>query len=289
MPLDESSIAGYVAVTGREQNVPDAYQLSPRLAVPHQPALRRVVGLPHEVDAGGADARPPENAVIGVVQLINKKRDRNAVLRPMALVEEQVIPFTTVDEELVQLARQPGRGRLRERRPAPAHARRCSTTFVHAAVDAIEQRDPTTSGHSERVAVLTVGLAERSTRSRFGPARRASASRRDQVEEIRYAALLHDFGKVAVQEKLPAQGARSCTRARLIAIRQRFAYILKAIEADYLRARLAALEAGGASPEPLAALDAGFQRRHAEAADVLKLVLQRQRADRRRGGAASAP
>ena len=38
--------------------------------------------------------RDHENAVIGVVQLINKKRDRHAVLQPVALVDEQVIPFT---------------------------------------------------------------------------------------------------------------------------------------------------------------------------------------------------
>ena len=60
--------------------------------------------------------RDHEDKVIGVVQLINKKRDREAVLRPVALVEEQVIPFTSVDEELVDVARQPGRGRLREHR-----------------------------------------------------------------------------------------------------------------------------------------------------------------------------
>ena len=31
---------------------------------------------------------------------------------------------------------------------------------MHAAVTAIEQRDPTTSGHSLRVSQMTVGLAE---------------------------------------------------------------------------------------------------------------------------------
>ena len=45
--------------------------------------------------------RDHEDEVIGVVQLINKKRDRDAVLRPVAVVDEEVIPFTSVDEELV--------------------------------------------------------------------------------------------------------------------------------------------------------------------------------------------
>jgi hypothetical protein len=42
--------------------------------------------------------------------------------------------------------------------------------FVRASVEAIEQRDPTTSGHSRRVAELTVGLARPSS-ARRGPYR----------------------------------------------------------------------------------------------------------------------
>ncbi len=145
-------------------------------------------------------------------------------------------------------------------------------TFVHGAVAAIEQRDPTTSGHSERVAVLTVELAERVDAISSGPLAELRFTK-DQLEEIRYAALLHDFGKVAVQEKYLRKG-KKLYASQAIAIRQRFAYILKAIEADHLRARLAALEAGQASPEGLAALDAEFQRRHAAAEGVLKLVLR---------------
>ena len=60
-----------------------------------------------------------------------------------------------------QLARQPGRGGLRERRADPARSASSSTSSSARAVAAVELRDPTTSGHSERVAMLTVGLAER--------------------------------------------------------------------------------------------------------------------------------
>ena len=77
---------------------------------------------------------------------------------------------------------------------------------------AIEQRDPTTSGHSERVAVLTVGLAEKVDAVTAGPLARLSFTR-DQLQEIRYASLLHDFGKVGVQEKVPASRRRSSTPA----------------------------------------------------------------------------
>ena len=46
----------------------------------------------------------------------------------------------------------------------------------------------------------------------------------------------------------------------MIAIRQRFAYILKSIEADHLRARLEALESGRSGPDHLAAIDAEYER-----------------------------
>ena len=71
--------------------------------------------------------------------------------------------------------------------------------FVSAAVTAIEQRDPTTSGHSLRVATYTGGLAEIVDRTHSGP---YATTRFDleQMREIRYAALLHDFGKVGVRE-----------------------------------------------------------------------------------------
>ena len=74
--------------------------------------------------------------------------------------------------------------------------------FVRASVTAIESRDPTTSGHSFRVADLTVapGRRRRTAPTRALP--RRSASPTEQMREIRYASLLHDFGKVGVREEV---------------------------------------------------------------------------------------
>jgi response regulator RpfG family c-di-GMP phosphodiesterase len=143
-------------------------------------------------------------------------------------------------------------------------------TFVHAAVKAIERRDPVTSGHSERVAILTVGLMEKVNQSSSG-ALAGERYTREQVEEVRYAALLHDFGKVAVQERY-LRKAKKLYASQMIAMRQRFAYILRSIEADYLRERLAALESGDASPERLALIEAEYHRRRAEAERVRDIV-----------------
>ena len=65
---------------------------------------------------------------------------------------------------------------------------------------AIEQRDPTTFGHSQRVAELTVALAEAADCTTAGPFADLQFSR-EELTEIEYAGLLHDFGKVGVREK----------------------------------------------------------------------------------------
>jgi response regulator RpfG family c-di-GMP phosphodiesterase len=73
--------------------------------------------------------------------------------------------------------------------------------FVNASITAIEARDPSTSGHSSRVATLTVGLADAVNRTQGGPYGGHTFTDQ-QLREIRYASLLHDFGKVGVREHL---------------------------------------------------------------------------------------
>ncbi len=71
--------------------------------------------------------------------------------------------------------------------------------FVKASVQAIEARDPSTAGHSFRVADHTEQLAIAVDRTGEHGLRDIVFSR-EQIQEVRYAALLHDFGKVGVRE-----------------------------------------------------------------------------------------
>jgi response regulator RpfG family c-di-GMP phosphodiesterase len=103
--------------------------------------------------------------------------------------------------------------------------------FVEASVTAIEARDPTTSGHSNRVAELTVGLAEAVNATPNGAYGELTFSPR-QVREIRYASLLHDFGKVGVKEQVLTK-AKKIEGDRLEALLQRFHQ--RAIEGAFQR------------------------------------------------------
>ncbi len=79
--------------------------------------------------------------------------------------------------------------------------------FVEASVTAIEARDPTTAGHSHRVAEYTVTLAEATNLSN-DPVYGDFSLSTDELTELRYAALLHDFGKIAVNENVLNKATR---------------------------------------------------------------------------------
>jgi response regulator RpfG family c-di-GMP phosphodiesterase len=91
--------------------------------------------------------------------------------------------------------------------------------FVYASVTAMEQRDPTTAGHSFRVALMTTGLAMAVDKLSDGPLADVHFSR-EEIEQIKYASLLHDFGKIGVPEDVLLK-ARKLPPARRLEIRHR--------------------------------------------------------------------
>jgi len=108
--------------------------------------------------------------------------------------------------------------------------------FVRASVIAIEARDPTTSGHSFRVANLTVALAEAVQRVETGPYADLRFTR-EEMREIRYASLLHDFGKVGVREEVLVK-AKKLYPAQLELVKQRFEFVKRSMQVEKLQQRL---------------------------------------------------
>jgi response regulator RpfG family c-di-GMP phosphodiesterase len=102
-----------------------------------------------------------------------------------------------IDFKMLELAVQ----RALEAHESAAREQAMFDAFVYASVTAMEQRDPSTAGHSFRVAVLTTGLASAVDKVSDGPLSSVKFSR-DDVEQIKYASLLHDYGKIAVPEEL---------------------------------------------------------------------------------------
>ena len=144
--------------------------------------------------------RNTEKKVIGVIQLLNRKKNPNTVLGDAESILSEVSPFEKRDVKFVesiasQAAVAIGNTKLLD------SIQILFDGFINASVKAIESRDPTTSGHSSRVATLTIALAEtvhQLETGRFADIRFSA----DQLSEIRYAALLHDFGKIGVRERV---------------------------------------------------------------------------------------
>ena len=241
IPVDRTSLAGYCAVTGDPLVIDDAYFLPPDVEYTINRSFDERYGY-RTKSMLVIPMRDHKNEIIGVLQLINRKRNLEAMLATPRDVEEQVVPYSKRTVELVtalagQAAVAIENSRLYE------DIEKLFEGFVLAAVHAIEQRDPTTYGHSGRVAGMTVSLAEIVDRSGDVPYRTIRFSR-EQLKEIRYAALLHDFGKVGVREQVLVK-AKKLYPSDLGLVRHRHAFIRRTTEREFWRKRAEFLEANG--------------------------------------------
>jgi HD-GYP domain-containing protein (c-di-GMP phosphodiesterase class II) len=240
IPVDRTSLAGYCAVTGDPLVIDDAYFLPPDVEYTINRSFDERYGY-RSKSMLVIPMKDHKDEIIGVLQLINRKRNFEAVLSTPADVEQQVVPYSKRTVELVtalagQAAVAIENSRLYE------DIEKLFEGFVLAAVHAIEQRDPTTYGHSGRVAGMTVSLAEIVDRA-DGPYRGIRFSR-EQVREIRYAALLHDFGKVGVREQVLVK-AKKLYPSDLGLVRHRHALIRRTVEREFWRKRAEFLEQNG--------------------------------------------
>lgn len=236
IPIGAGSIAGYVAYKSEILNLPDAYHLPE--GTPFQ--FNRSFDEKFHYRSKSMLVVPMTNRageLIGVLQLINRKKDPGSKLTP-EITEHVVEAFSPADIELVEsLAGAAAVAIENARLNESIH--RLFEGFVLASVNAIESRDPTTSGHSGRVASLTVGLAEKVDRADRGPFKELTFGRQ-QLREIEYASLLHDFGKIGVREHVLVK-AEKLYPADFQMVEARFKYLKKALEADYLRRQNALL------------------------------------------------
>ena len=219
LPLG-SGIAGVVAQTGSVINSPDAYA-DPRFNRTFDLAsgyrTRNLLCVPMRGANGG---------VTGVLQALNKRGgafDDEDVELLLALGAQAAasIENALLHEEISQLFE----------------------GFVSASVVAIESRDPTTAGHSSRVASLSVGLARALEHVNTGP---HAHTRYTPVElqELRYASLLHDFGKVGVREAVLVK-AEKLYPEELAILQARFQVARKDVQLQSYRRRLDAVAVRG--------------------------------------------
>jgi HD-GYP domain-containing protein (c-di-GMP phosphodiesterase class II) len=187
LSLTRDSIAGYVALSGEDLDIPDVYHLPADAPYEFNRSFdeqmnyrsRSMLVLP---------MRDHRDQIVGVLQFINR-------LEPTS---SEPVPFgDEISELLKAVASQAAVSIQKNQLLNDIH--RLFESFVQASVKAIEQRDPSTSGHSFRVAETTLALLEDLPKSNFSRFHNLTFSE-EHLREVRYAALLHDFGKVGVRE-----------------------------------------------------------------------------------------
>jgi HD-GYP domain-containing protein (c-di-GMP phosphodiesterase class II) len=240
MPIDTRSIAGYAASTGQILNIRDAYRIR---NLPFR--LNRDFDQKFGYRTKSLLVLPMKNQrdeVIGVLQLINSKTNPSAMLTSPEIVGDEVRPFSQRSQDLASSLASQAAVAL-ENNLLYRDIEKLFEGFVQASVIAIESRDPTTFGHSGRVAKLTVALAETVDGLDVGPYKDVHFTRED-IREIRYASILHDFGKVGVREEVLVK-AQKLYPSQLELIIKRFQYVRKALELESYRKKLDYVLANG--------------------------------------------
>jgi HD-GYP domain-containing protein (c-di-GMP phosphodiesterase class II) len=255
MAVSRQTLAGYVALTSESLNLPDVYRIPPEAPYRFNDNFDRQSGY-HTVSMLVVPMQDTEGQVLGVLQLINRQNEENGGRGV----------FSSADQDLAQsLAGQAAvalkNAQLRQ------EIELLFEGFVAASVTAIEARDPVTSGHSGRVADLTVGLAEAVNATPHGTYGDLRFTDR-QLREIRYASLLHDFGKVGVREQVLVK-AKKLDPSQLEMILQR----LRQRELEEAMDLLSQAWRGGL-PFDGSRWDAAVQDRQAETERLMHLVRQ---------------
>jgi len=208
-----AGIAGAVAASGAVVSIPDAYA-DPRF----NPQVDAATGYrTHEILC--VPMTNTHGEVVGVIQALNRREGA----------------FGAEDEELLGALAGPAASAI-ENALLHEEIERLFEGFVQASVVAIEARDPTTAGHSGRVATLTTGLA-RAVEAAPPAAWRGVAFDAAALQQLRYAALLHDFGKVGVREHVLVK-AEKLYPHQLELLGARFDLARASLENQRLRARL---------------------------------------------------
>jgi response regulator RpfG family c-di-GMP phosphodiesterase len=185
VPIDEKSIAGYVAATGQSLNIPDVYTLPESLPYRFSKKFDEACGYVTQ----SALTVPLQNSagqVMGILQIINSQDGDNRITAFSASDERVMHHFASVAAVALERAKM-------------------TRALILRMISMAEMRDPRETGaHVNRVAGFAVELYEQWALRRQLDSREIDKSR----DVLRMAAMLHDVGKVATSDLILKKPAR---------------------------------------------------------------------------------
>ncbi len=179
IPIDNNSIAGYVANNGAILNIPDAYKIPKSYPVSFNSSFDKMVGY-HTKSMLTLPLKNSRKQIVGVLQLINAMND-----------DGKVIKFSKTDESLVQHFALYAANAIERTQ--------MTRTTIMRMISMAELRDPKETGpHVNRVASYSVEIFEAYAKRKNMSQEEIDAKR----DAFRMAAMLHDVGKVAISDTI---------------------------------------------------------------------------------------
>lgn len=179
VPINNKSIAGYVANTGILVNLEDAYSIESQQPYSFDKHFDEVTGYRTQ-SMLSVPIKNPVGNVVGVIQLINAMARAGSIR-----------PFTAIDEGIVQL--------FADNAAVALHHAQIMRSMIVRMNRMIELHDPTeTVEHANRVAATAVEIYEAWARKKGVPEKEIQHNR----DVLRMAAMFHDIGKISVPDSI---------------------------------------------------------------------------------------
>jgi len=185
IPVDKTSMAGYVAATGRPLNLEDVYQIdaqrpfrfSRKFDEASDYTTRSALTLP---------LKTPEGKVLGVLQIINALDDAG-----------RCVAFSRADEKVMTL--------FASIAAVAVSRAKLTRAMILRMIQMAEMRDPHETGdHVNRVAGYAVEIYEKWAGNHHHTPEEIHKNR----DTLRMAAMLHDVGKIAISDLILKKPSR---------------------------------------------------------------------------------
>jgi HD-GYP domain-containing protein (c-di-GMP phosphodiesterase class II) len=197
LPISPNTIAGYVAQSGEILCFDDVYAINNERPFQFKADFDRQFGY-RTRSMLCVPMRNQQQKIVGVVQLINKKRAVEDRIREVADADRVVLSYTPNDIEFLEILASQA-AIIIERAALYEGIERLLRGFVESSAASIESRDKITAGHSQRIAAYIVAMAKRINKQTEGFWKDITYSN-EEIRELFYAAMLHDIGKIGVRE-----------------------------------------------------------------------------------------
>jgi HD-GYP domain-containing protein (c-di-GMP phosphodiesterase class II) len=185
LPINEESIAGYVATTGQLLNIPDVYHIDS--SAPYHFGKKFDEESSYQTQSMiTVPLMTRRGDILGILQIINAQDD-----------DRQIIPFSESDEKLM----------LHFASTAAVALERAQMTrsILLRMIRMSEMRDPKETGaHVNRVGGYSIEIYEQWAQRHGIPKEEFDRNR----DSLRMAAMLHDVGKIAISDMILKKPSR---------------------------------------------------------------------------------